>query len=584
MKRPSISFDKEAIVDFFLRHGEKFLVAVIGLSALGLAWGGVDAVRSRSASAQQRPEAIARQASDAAMHIDREKTAPAGEKWSGAPLATSIDPWRKPNVAEPPSLALLDRPLFEEFAKRSQPDVLPIEDLQAVAGLAVLPAKESAPPPAAGDRPRGRPRGRDGEPAAGDQPFDLAAGQSQPGAGVDQARGKIAPYVVVTGLIPVSRQAAEYRRRFESVGFQAANRDAPLWADWTIERTVVGGGAERWTALDLVEAGRRWQAEWSGIATDRVPETFLLSAAEDKRNPKTTPPYCGPLPQLLRGSWGVTGLHPWVLGQLRKKPDAKQPAAETPAPGAGPGADVFSAEPGGGPAGAGATGAVAPDGNAPEAAEFRMFRFIDTSVEPGKAYRYRVRFELWNPNVNLPVQHLTNAALAKPPKLASPPSNETAAVSVPDPTAVLVGPLRKADMKKMKPGMLELLVLAPSARTGGYALRGLVTEPGGLVNVDEKLNRPGDRRTRGEEIRTDRVLVDVRGRQEDRGEQRSSRPPEPFELLVLRPDGGFEFVSAADAESLIGEHKATLPVDDGGKGPAKPGQPDAGPSPFGSPF
>jgi hypothetical protein len=582
MKRPSISFDKEAIVDFLLRHGEKLLVAVIGLSALGLAWGGVDAVRSKSVSPQQRPEALARQAGDAAMHVDREKTAPASEKWSGAPLATAIDPWRKPPVSEPPPLALLDRPLFEEFAKRTQPDVLPIEDLRAVAGLAVLPFKQPAAEPAAADRPRGRPR----EPAAADQPFDLAAGQPGAGAGGDQGRGRVAPYVVVTGLIPVSRQAAEYRRRFESVGFQDAKRDAPLWADWTIERTVVGTGPERWAPVDLAEAGRRWQAEWSGVASDKVPDTFLLSAAEDKRNPKTTPPYCGPLPQLLRGSWGVIGLHPWVLEQVRKKPDATQPPASSPAPGSGPGADVFSGEPGGrGPDGQGLPAPGGPEGGAPGVTEFRMFRFIDTSVEPGKAYRYRVRFEVWNPNVNLPVQHLTNAALAKQLKLASPPSNETTAVSVPDPTAVLVGPLRKADMKKMKPGMLELLVLAPSARTGDYALRGLVTEPGGLVNVDEKLNKPGDRRTRGEEIRTDRVLVDVRGRQEDRTEQRSTRPPEPFELLCLRPDGGFEFVSAADAEPVIAEHKATLPVDDAAKGPAnKPGQPDAGPSPFGSPF
>lgn len=552
MKRPSISFNKEAIVDFLLRHGEKFLVAVIGLSALGLAWGGIDAVRSKSASTQQRPETILRQAGDAAQHIEREKTAPASEKWSGRPLATAIDPWRNPTVADPPQLALLDRPLFEEFAKRTQPDVFPIEDLRAVAGLAVLPAKEPAAEPAAAERPRGRPRSRDGEPAAGEQPFDLAAGQPAAVAGADQARGRIAPYVVVTGLIPVSKQAAEYRRRFESVGFQDAKRDAPLWADWTIERTAVGPGAERWVPLDLVEAGRRWQAEWSGVAGDKVPDAYLLSAAEDKRNPKSTPPYCGPLPQLLRGSWGVTGLHPWVLEQVRQMPNGPPPAG--------------------------------PEAGAAGGAEFRLFRFIDTSVEPGKAYRYRVRFEIWNPNVNLPVQHLTNPALAKPPKLAAPPSNETAAVSVPDPTAVLVAPLRKADMKKMKTGMLEVLVLAPSARTGDYALRGLVTEPGGLVNVDEKLNRPGDRRTRGEDFRTDRVLVDVRGRQEDRTEQRSTRPPEPFEVLCLRPDGGFEFVSAADAEPLIAEHKSTLPIDEGGKGPAKPGQPDAGPSPFGSPF
>jgi hypothetical protein len=548
MKRPSISLNQEAIVDFLLRHGEKFGVAVIGLAALGLAWGGIEAVRSKSASAQQRPETILRQADEATRHIEREKTAPAGEKWSGQPLATAIDPWRNPTVAGPPQLALLDRPLFEEFAKRTQPDVFRIEELQAVAGLAVLPSKAPAAEPAPPERPRPRPRGRDGEPAAGEPPVDKAGGQPGAGAGADPSRGRIAPYAVVTGLIPVAKQVAEYRRRFESVGFQDAKRDMPLWADWTIERTVVGPEADRWEQIDLVEAARRWQTEWSAVASDKVPDGYLLSAAEDKRNPRTTPPYCGPLPQLLRGSWGVTSLHPWVLEQVRQQP------------------------------------AAGPDAGSAGGAEFRLFRFIDTSVEPGKTYRYRVRFEMWNPNVNLPVQHLANAALATPLKLTAPPSNETAAVSVPDPTVVLVGPLRKADMKKMKAGMLEVLVLAPSARTGDYALRGLVTEPGGFVNVDEKLNKPGDRRTRGEDFRTDRVIVDVRGRQEDRADQRSSRPPEPFELLCLRPDGGFEFVSAADAEPVIAEHKATLPADDAGKGPAKPGQPDAAPSPFGSPF
>lgn len=548
MKRPSISFNQEAIVDFLLQHGEKFVVAVLGLAALGLAWGGIYAVQNKSASAQQRPETILRQADDAARHIEREKTPPAGEKWSGQPLATAIDPWRNPTLASPPSLALLDRPLFEELATRTQPDVLPIEDLRAVAGLAVLPSKAPAAEPAAADRPRVRPRGRDGEPAAAGQPADQAGGQPAAAAAADPSRGRIAPYVIVTGLIPVSRQVAEYRRRFESVGFQDAKRDSPLWADWTIERTVVGPEADLWEPIDLVEAGRRWQAEWSAVAPDKVPDAYLLTGAEDRRNPKTTPPYCGPLPQLLRGSWGVTGLHPWVLEQVRQPPPAAPPA--------------------------GSAGG----------AEFRLFRFIDTSVEPGRTYRYRVRFEMWNPNVNLPVQHLANAGLATPSKLTAPLSNETAAVSVPDPTAVLVAPLRKADLKKMKAGMLEVLILAPSVRTGDYALRGLVTEPGGLLNVDEKLNKPGDKRTRGEDFRTDRVLVDVRGRQEDRADQRSTRPPEPFEVLCLRPDGGFEFASAADAEPVIAEHKATLPADDAGKGPAKPGQPETAPSPFGSPF
>jgi hypothetical protein len=589
MKRPSISFDKEAIVDFLLRHGEKFVVSLVALLALGLAWGGLDAMTSKAASEQQSPQAIERNAEEAARHIEQEKTAPATEKRSAGPLAKAIDPWRNPDVAEPPSLALLDRPLFEESAKRSQPDVYPIEDLRAVAGLAVLPVKAATePPPGQRPRPRGEP-----EPAGGERsPLEPGPGLfgpagPQPVAG-DQFRGRIVPYVVVTGLIPVSRQTAEYRRRFEGVGFQDARRDAPLWADWVIERTVVAAGGERWEKIDLVDAGRRAVADWTGAAPERLPESLLLGGL-DKRNPKTTPPYCGPLPLLLKGSWGISGVHPWVLDQMRRQQQPAGAAPEQPAvePGVEPGTDVFGdnqAAPGAGPP----TGAVAPgqpvaggplDPGA-TGGEFRMFRFIDTAVEPGKSYRYRVRHELWNPNYKVPTQHLEKAALAQEMKLPSPSSKETPAVTVPDSTTTLVGMLRKADMKKFKPGYFELLVLGPSKETGDYKLRGLITEAGGLVNVDGRLNKPGDRRTRGEEITTDRVVVDMRGRQEERSEAKTPRPPEPFEVLCLRPDGGFEFVSAADSEATLSEHAATLPAAEGGKPEGAPGQPDPVSKPF----
>ena len=36
-------------------------------------------------------------------------------------------------------MALFDRPLMQELAKRAKPEVLPIEDLRAIAGVAVLP-------------------------------------------------------------------------------------------------------------------------------------------------------------------------------------------------------------------------------------------------------------------------------------------------------------------------------------------------------------------------------------------------------------------------------------------------------------
>ena len=45
--------------------------------------------------------------------------------------------------------------------------------------------------------------------------------------------------------------------------------------------------------------------------------------------------------------------------------------------------------------------------------EYRLFRFFDFTVEPGKHYRYRVSLLLWNPNWKVPPQYLARADLAK---------------------------------------------------------------------------------------------------------------------------------------------------------------------------
>jgi hypothetical protein len=111
---------------------------------------------------------------------------------------------------------------------------------------------------------------------------------------------------------------------------------------------------------------------------------------------------------------------------------------------------------------------------------------------------------------------------------------------------------------KIKGDAVELLVLAESQDNGNFALRSTVTATGGLANVDPTLNRPGSIRFFGEEVTTDRMLLDIRGQQEERGDTRSSVPPEPLEMLFLRPDGGFEFVAAADSEPLVGKYRSSL--------------------------
>jgi len=58
MKKPKVSFNKDAVLGFLLRNVEKILTAVIGLFACTLAWGGVDALRSMRPSGEQMPQKI----------------------------------------------------------------------------------------------------------------------------------------------------------------------------------------------------------------------------------------------------------------------------------------------------------------------------------------------------------------------------------------------------------------------------------------------------------------------------------------------------------------------------------------------
>lgn len=579
MKTPRI--DLESAQDFLLRHGEKIVAAVVGMGAALLIWGGVNAVRTLSVTDQQTPEAVRRIVTQARGHIDSVPQTPADQLPKREPLAAKIDPWRTPLVPwwtgpAPSSLAIaplqavveLDRPLFDEAAKRGSPAVFPIENLRAVAGLAVLPVAAAAPaaaagPPAAGQKPEPAP-GRRPPRAGGPQAIDGPPADRPQDAG---PKARIVPYVIVTGLIPVRKQQAEYRQRFEECGFRDPKRDSPLWSDFEIDRGVVGpDGAENWTKIDLA-AVRKRIADW-GQAAGNVDAQFLLGATEDKRS-KTTPiGFCSPLPPLLAGDWDLADLHPWVIDRLRSRLAGQARPAEPAAPpeplDAGPG---FNAPEERRPQ-------PAADAARDDVPEYRLFRFVDTDIAPGTTYRYRVRVKLWNPNYDeMPERmrpHLADPSLAVEPKLTAAESAASTAATVPDPTRILVGTLAPEETKELKirPGSstLEVLVLAPSVETGRFRLRALVADPGVVVDVDEKYNQKNQRdRARGESVETRRLLVDARGRQEERreGAGEKNKPdggiPEPLEVICLRPDGSFEFASLDGSEPLVDAHRSTRP-------------------------
>lgn len=574
MKLPLPDF--RALPDLLLRHGEKAGLAVAVLAALLLAWGGIDALRSLSVTEALAPEAVDQAAAQARGHIDREAQAPADLLPPRQPLADTIDPWRTPlvpwlpgsspglSIAEPPAVALLDNPLFAEVAKRGKPNVLPIEALRATAGLAVVPvaAPPAAPAPPPQPQQPDKKKGAGGRAGKGADPL---AGQPDPAfaAQPDNAtpKGRVVPYVLVTGLIPVAKQQEEYRSRFENAARPTDAEfkgDRPLWSDYEIDRAEVGrDGKETWTQIDLAKVAALRSAEWSAA----VPEKYQLAKDEDVRNKQTTPiGFCCALPPRIDGGWELADFHPWVTERLQadlaatreeRKPDAGGPVeaggvdeTEQRQP------DRPMTDP----------GVVLP--------EYRMFRFIDITVVPGATYRYRVRLKVRNPNHDKNPERmrpfLEDPTLAIEPKLSSPESAASSAVTVPDTTRVLVASLRAAEVKEMrlKPGTLEVLVLGPSERTGSFSLRALVADPGAIVTVDERFNAKNQRdRARGEPIETGRLLVDALGRQDDapdKGKQPAGIP-EPFDVICWRPDGTFERASTADSERWIAAYRSTLP-------------------------
>ena len=593
--------DLRALPDLFIRHGEKLAVVVVGLVALWLLWGSVHALQSLAVKDTQTPKAVDDAATQARGHIDREAQPPADLRPPREPLARGIDPWRMPlvpwwagssaprlSIAKPPVLAALDQPLFKEFAKRSRPDVLPVEDLRAVAGLAILPAAVAAggpgaavlqPPVAEPPKPTKPAAGQGGRPRPGGDllgvgPDRMPVAGMQPAGGAAAEPGRIVPYVVVTGLIPVRKQQEEYRSRFESAARPSDHnpkRDTPLWCDYEIERAAIGpDGKETWTRIDLAAVAKKRATDWGADAVVDVDPEFLLTS-EDARSKQTTPiAFCSALPRRLDGSWDLADLHPWVVDRLaaklakeREAPDRAigEPAGAGPAR-EGPGFDEMDQR---------LPEQLQPVEQRPERPEYRLFRFVDTAVVPGQTYRYRARLKVWNPNYDRNPEkmrpHLEDPALAVEPKLTSPESGPSTAATVPDTTRILVGTLRRGEIKEMrlKAGTLEVLVLAPSEKSGSFALRGLVADPGAIVDVDEEINKRYRGRARGEKVVTRRLLLDARGRQEDRrdGPAEKEKPPgvipDPLDVICLRPDGSFEFASVADSERSIAAYRATLP-------------------------
>ena len=133
---------------------------------------------------------------------------------------------------------------------------------------------------------------------------------SDPAMGMNAAQAmgtpKLAPYVVLTGLIPVKKQLEEYDRRFLGASLRDPGIDTPRWNSYRIERSeVVPGAAEKWVPIDMKAVAKQYSAQWLRLQPEPALGPFMLSPEIELRDKNALPiPFCSPLPQLVDGVWG----------------------------------------------------------------------------------------------------------------------------------------------------------------------------------------------------------------------------------------------------------------------------------------
>jgi hypothetical protein len=728
MKMPGLKFDKDAIGRFFLNHVEKFVVGGVGILGLVLAWNGVNALRAKSVSAEKRPESVAALTADTVRHIDAVAKPPADAMRSAGQLSRTIDPWRpqQVKVAPTPDVAMLSRPVVQQIVRRAEPKAFPVEDLRAIAGWRVL--KDQMAEQMANAAAQG---GTD----------DGSQSAANPDYLEPQKRfERLAPYVVLVGLVPVAKQRAEFRRALGTADAAATPgtgdplQDLPRWGDYVVERAVAADAdkPEAWSPIRL-----RLDADQGG--SKPLPERFLLGA-NDLATSSGESGYAASLPQRLYEPWGLDTIHPWFLQprhkwrlerseQIAESPVRLRPAdvrkefadhaghevelvgmkfagaaqktgspetvmigvaaadgsesfpppdattAPTPDGSSRPTAvkPVFimsaawqktidlksiaacdlrvipalesgipvvqiigitpleaDGRPGveqrdpkmmsaggvaGGLGGGGGEfgGPMMTGGGIDVGAEYRLFRFIDESVDPGKAYRYRVKVELPNPNYGLDPRMLADQKAAGNELLSS-VSEPTATVMLPTPymtaaraslveskaaadsggdNATPAAQTQKSAGPKLGKTQVEVSFLGPTWQhmRGKRADQGsdlfdlaiehvLPVEPGGSVlwkrpkkpkekdkqkqdsSAAKATDKPKPRDaswTLLNDADVGRELIDFRGRQKTEAAADASKKDaaatavirEPVEMAFLRPDGSLEVVTAADSQWVL---------------------------------
>ncbi|MEN6407207.1 MAG: hypothetical protein ABFC77_12135 [Thermoguttaceae bacterium] len=487
-----IKFDQKALLDFLLQHVEKIALGVFVLVFLLMVYGSL----TSATRFKKTPEQLQSQASNSRREIEATSSTATG--LVSADYAAQATRSRNPIAAKPyATVNVWDPAVFATRRRRGEPPLLTVQQLRGTAGLGPF---------------RGVATSTSGRAVPIDAPEGAPANQGEP------TQGK--RWVVVTGLVPIEQQEQAYLDAFRTSIHYDSQKDSPLYYGYWVERVEVpenGGSSEPdWTkattfvsktAVD--EALRQWGDTSQNVEV--VAPQFLVP---DFR-------LTFPLGPLVGRPWDATVAHEPEIPLANSNvdagvnPDAEPRPPEKHAPTASPAAEtpfgVLDPQHGGESRPAEVREQAALDENRSPA--YRLFRFFDFSVQPGKRYRYRVRLALANPNYGLKSSLLAKPELSKEAFLQTAWSDPTPVIASARDVRLLAVSVKPATRAGAEP-LGQILISNWLEKTGNDVFKEFSVVRGQLANfpgVDAKVATSGA--TEKADLITGSVIVDLRGGQ-----------------------------------------------------------------------
>jgi hypothetical protein len=524
-----ISFNKNAILKFFIDHIEKVVFGLFMLAFAVVIYGAVMRRDKFDKTPQQLNEQcnVAQQRLGGGRNIIMPKSDDYKKKAQEFEDKKSIDEadYRCPSA--------WNQPLFPQKAPRGKPVLCAVKELRASAELGAF------------------------------RTSGIAAGRPRGGGGAGDTSGK--SWVVITGLVPIEAQANAYAEAFKDSIIYDPATDSPVYKCYWVDRAEINSPADvekpNWSKTFLsTNAEDEAMKEWGAQGQPDVVEAKYVD-----------PALTFPLGPLVNRSWDSSVAHddeiPYLsspdqanqeyrrIGMTRDReyaPDTRiDPYTQRPIRPGMP-------QPVTAPRGYG-EGIVAE-----KPPKYKLFRFFDFSVEPGKSYMYRVRLGLQNPNYGLKGSLLKEAALAQKEILEAPENPEkkdveesiqTKVVYVPKDTRLLV---KSVEQKSTGPAG-EVVLVKWMKDTGQEVYQKFNIDRGQVLNYknQDAVVVGGVPSTSGEEdkektnLLSDATVLDMAG-----GGKLSRRDPkltEPGVFLVMEMQNNLPVLAVRDEEADMSE-------------------------------